>query len=93
MIETYIPSLNKIVNDYKVQLRVEREIVNIERAKKINSESVRQLAQNTHQIKEVRAGNKVVPKKILTSHSDIDSGLYENRFITFIASFILSSLR
>ncbi len=79
-IESYFQSLDRITKNAKSGLRYEQEVVAIEKAKKINSDSVRHLAQNTHLIKEVR-GDMVVPKKILNTQAEIEYAIYENRFI------------
>ena len=79
-IESFFPSLNKIIKDPKSGLRYEQEVVAIEKAKKTNSDSVRHLAANTHLIKEMR-GSDVIPKRILTTQAEIEYGIYENRFI------------
>lgn len=79
-IESYFPSLDKITKDPKSGLKYLQEVEAIEKAKKINSDSVRHLSANTHLIKEFREGN-VVPKKILTTQAEIEYAIYENRFI------------
>ncbi|MDX9691118.1 MAG: DUF2357 domain-containing protein [Acholeplasmataceae bacterium] len=79
-IESFFPSLNKITNNAKSGLRYEQEVTAIEKAKKINSDSVRHLAANTHLIKEVKDG-QVIPKKILVTNAEINYAIYENRFI------------
>ena len=79
-VESYVPSLNKIVANPKSSLKMEEEIVQIEKARKINSQSIKHLSANTHFIREVR-DDMVVPKKILTAFPEIDYGTYENRFI------------
>ncbi len=80
-LESYFPSIDKITNTPKTGIRYEQEIVPVEKAKKINSESVRHLASHTHFVKEVRDGNYVIPKKILTSYAEQEFSIYENRFI------------
>lgn len=80
-IESYFPSLNKIILNPKSALKYEDEVVAIEKAKKITSQSVRHLASNSHLIKEVREDGMVMPKKIQTTFSDVNYGVYENRFI------------
>ncbi|MBU1093102.1 MAG: hypothetical protein KKH01_01425 [Firmicutes bacterium] len=79
-IESFFPSLDKITKNAKSGLRYDQEIVAIEKAKKTNSESVRHLASHTHLIKEIRNG-EVVPKKILITQAEVDLAIYENRFI------------
>ena len=79
-IESYFPSLDKITRDPKSGLKYLQEVVQIEKAKKVNSDSIRHLAANTQMIKEVRNG-EVIPKQILTTQAEIDYAIYENRFI------------
>jgi hypothetical protein len=80
-IESYFPSLDKITKNPKSSLKYDEEIVAIEKAKKVSSQSIRHLASHTHMIKEVRSDGSVMPKKIMVQESDIDYGIYENRFI------------
>jgi len=79
-IESYFPSLDKITRDPKSGLKYLQEVVQIEKAKKVNSDSFRHLAANTQLIKEVRNG-EVIPKQILTTQAEIEYAIYENRFI------------
>ena len=80
-IESYFPSLDKITKNPKSSLKYDEEIVAIEKAKKVNSQSIRHLAAHTHFIKEVRNDGSVMPKKIMVQESEIDYCIYENRFI------------
>ncbi|CCV64119.1 conserved hypothetical protein [Alteracholeplasma palmae J233] len=78
-IELYYPSLEKITKTLKSNLKYQEDITIIEKAKKIDSKSVRHLASHTQYIKEVKP--YVIPKKILVNHSEIEYGIYENRMI------------
>ena len=88
-IESFFPSLDKITKNSKSGLRYDQEIVAIEKAKKTNSESVRHLASHTHLIKEIRNGD-VIPKKILITQAEIDIAIYENRFIMTLINRLFS---
>ena len=79
-IESYFPSIEKIILNPKSGLKYLEEIVPIEKAKKIRSNSIRHLASHTHFIREIR-DEVVMPKKIMTTETDIDYGTYENRFV------------
>ncbi len=79
-LESYLPSLNKIIMDPKSGLRYEQPVVAIEKAKKVNAQSIRHLSMHSHLIKEVRE-DMVIPKKIMTTQAEIEYGIYENRFI------------
>ena len=80
-LESYFPSLDRIIKNPKSALKYEEEITAIERAKKTTGASIRHLAANTHFIKEIRDDNVVIPKKILTVSAEQDYQIYENRFI------------
>jgi hypothetical protein len=80
-IEAYIPSIDAIIRNPKTFIKVEKEVVAVERAKKINSDSVRHLAVNSQFIKEVTEEGDIIPMKILTTYGEEDLGIYENRFV------------
>lgn len=80
-VESYFPSLNKIVMNPRSSVMREEAIVEIEKAKKVDSTSIKHLAANTHMLKEVTKEGHVIPSKILTSYAEVDYSLYENRFI------------
>ncbi len=83
-IEAYYPSIDKIARNYKSALRIEEDVVVIEKAKRTNSRTVRHLAANTHLLKEREQGDKskdILPTKLLVQESDIEYGIYENRFV------------
>eukprot|EP01156_Anaeramoeba_ignava_P017837 Anaeramoba_ignava/a90141_120.p1 GENE.a90141_120~~a90141_120.p1 ORF type:complete len:618 (-),score=124.85 a90141_120:2340-4193(-) len=80
IVESFLPSLNKIIMDPKSGLRYEQPVVPIEKAKKVNAQSIRHLSMHSHLIKEIR-DDMVIPKKIMTTQAEIDYGIYENRFI------------
>ena len=75
------PSFMKIMRDPKKTLRYEEDMVLVEKAKKVNTESVRHLASHTHLIKNVRQDGSVIPTKVLTTFSEDEHDIYENRFI------------
>jgi len=79
-IESYFASIYKIANNPKSGLRYDQEVTAIEKAKRVNSDSVRHLSANTHLIKEIRNHN-VIPKGILVTNAEIEYAIYENRFI------------
>jgi len=83
-IESYYPYIDKIVRNYKSALRVEEEVVIVEKAKKTSSRTVRHLAANTHLLKLPEKGDlrsNVKPKKLLVEYSEDEFGIYENRFV------------
>lgn len=86
--KTFIPILNncfksisKILKDPKKAIRYEQEVVAMEKVKKVSADTVRHLASHTQFIKQVDENGDVVPSKLLTTFSEDEIGIYENRFI------------
>ena len=79
-VESYFPSLNKISLDPKSVLKYMEDVVVVEKARKINSASVRHLAANTQYIREIRE-DMIIPSKILTTYAELEYGTYENRMV------------
>ncbi|CCV64251.1 conserved hypothetical protein [Alteracholeplasma palmae J233] len=80
-IEAYFPSIDRITRNLKSTLRYESEILPIEKTRKTNPESIRHLTQNTRYIKEINEDDEIIPEKVLNILSEIEYGIYENRFI------------
>lgn len=79
-IEKCIVPLDTIIRNPRRFIVQEEEIVPIERARKITSESVRHLAQHTNLIARVD-GDRVTPSSILNVFREESYEIYENRFI------------
>lgn len=79
-IESYFPSIDKITRSPRSYIKYDREVVEIEKSKKITSESIRHLASHTQYVREVNDEN-IKPSKILNVIADVDYNVYENRFI------------
>ena len=86
--KSFIPQLNlcfksisKILKDPKKAIRYEQEVVAMEKVKKVNSDTVRHLASHTQFIKKIDDNGDVIPSKLLTTFSEDEIGIYENRFI------------
>lgn len=75
------PSLLKICRDPKKTLAYMQEVVAMEKAKKLDSESIRHLASHTQYIRDINEQNEVIPSKILSTYAEDNIGIYENRFI------------
>ena len=80
-IESVYPAILKIMRDPKKSIRYEEEIVNVEKAKKVNSQTVRHLSSHTQLIKEITKEGDVIPSKVLTTYAEEELAIYENRFI------------
>lgn len=75
------PSLLKICRYPKKTLAYMQEVVAMEKAKKVDSESIRHLASHTQYIRDINEQNEVIPSKILSTYAEDNIGIYENRFI------------
>lgn len=80
-LETFFPSLLQITKDLKSALKYEEEILPIEKTRRTNPESIRHLLRNTRYIRDVGEDGEVIPEKVLNTLSEIEYGIYENRFI------------
>ena len=80
-IEECVPQLGEIVNNPRKVIQILSEIVAIEKAKKVTSESVMHLASHTQFVKSVDEVGNVTPNKILNIYNDDTIKIYENKFI------------
>jgi hypothetical protein len=80
-VEEAIPAIDRITRTPREQLKRVQQILPVERAKKIDSDTIRHLASHTENIKSVGRSGDVIPSKVMTSFSESDIGTYENRFI------------
>ena len=80
-VERIIPVIDKLTRNPRETLKKISEIVPVERAKKIDADTVRHLASHTQYIKQADRFGNVIPSKVLTSYYDQDLGTYENRFL------------
>ncbi len=80
-VEDIIPVIDKLTRNPRESLKKVSEVVAVERAKKIDSDTIRHLAANTQNIKEQDRYGNIIPSKVLTSYYDQDLGTYENRFL------------
>ena len=80
-IDEILPVIEKLTRNPGENLKKFSEVVPVERAKKIDSDTVRHLAANTQFIKSTDKKGNVIPSKLLTSYSESDLGTYENRFL------------
>lgn len=81
-IENLLFSAEQIVKNPKKFIVDERNIVNVEKAKRTDSETVRHLASHTNYIRSVdKATGEVMPSKLLVKEMEEDLLIYENRFV------------
>ena len=81
-LEGLVQSIDRIIRNPKHTIRYEDDIVVVEKAKKIDSASVRHLASHTGLIRDInRKSGQVTPTKILTRFAEEEIATYENRFV------------
>ncbi len=80
-VEGIIPVIDKLTRNPRETLKKVSHVVPVERAKRIDADTIRHLAQNTHLIKNVDESGAVMPTKVLTYYNEADLGTYENRFL------------
>lgn len=73
-------SVENIVRNPRRFIKEEYDVVAVEKAKKINSKTVRHLSSHTQNIQAVTDDN-VRPSKVLVAEIDEDLAIYENRFV------------
>ncbi len=81
VIESVYPAMLKIMRNPKKTIRYDEEVVAVEKAKKVNSQTVRHLSSHTQLIKEITKAGDVIPSKVLTTYAEEELAIYENRFI------------
>ena len=80
-IQDGILAMERIVLRPKLSLKDERELVKIERAKRVDSVAVRHLSTHTQFIKVIKDDGSVVPSTIMTRNLEEENAIYENRFL------------
>lgn len=80
-LENALYSVEQIVRNPRRFMAEEEIVVDVERARRTNAKTVRHLAVNTKNIRNISADGQVMPKKLLTSESREDLAIYENRVV------------
>lgn len=80
-LEKLLPHVERAAQNTRESIKVEQEVVAIEKVKKVDSSTVRHLAANSNLVREITSQGDVVPTKLLTSFKIEDYGVYENRFL------------
>ncbi|MBO5772602.1 MAG: hypothetical protein J6R37_02220 [Clostridia bacterium] len=84
-IEKCLLDIDRAIHEQRRFIENIEEIVGIEKARRITSESVRHLAQHTNLISKVE-DDTVTPEKILNIHREESFAVYENRFLYTLCS-------
>lgn len=88
-IEDCIDPLGDIVNNPKKTIQTLTEVVQVEKVKKIGSETVQHLSSHTQFIKTIDENGDVTPSKLLNIYNDDYYAIYENRFIATLIRHLL----
>ena len=80
-VEEAIPVIDRITRSPRENLKKVQQIVPVERARRIDQDTIRHLASHSENIKSINARGEVIPSKVMTSYNESDFGTYENRFI------------
>ncbi len=78
--EEALPYIQKAIDEQRRFIMQVENVVRVEKAKKITTDSVKHLAQHTNFIAKVE-GDMVTPNKILTIEREESFDIYENRFL------------
>lgn len=80
-LELTYPYLYNIMMNPKKTIRYEEDLVLVEKARKINADTVRHLSSHTQLIKKVEKDGNVIPTRVLTTFAEEEINIYENRFV------------
>ncbi len=80
-LEKGFDAIDTIIANPRTFIKDEPELVEAGLAKKINAQSITHLASHTQFVHSVDKKGNVTPEKILTVHAEIDTQIYENRFV------------
>lgn len=89
-IENGLFSIEQIVKNPKTFIREERELLSIEKAKRVDSIAVRHLSTHTEYIKEIRPDGTIRPSKIMSRQLEQEVAIYENRFVYALVKRLIS---
>ena len=80
-IESALYSIEQIVRNPRKFIAEEDDIVDVAKARRVTSRSVRHLASHSQYVRSVSDNGEVYPNKLLVSYLEDDLAIYENRFI------------
>jgi hypothetical protein len=80
-VENAIQSMETIMRDPKSFIKEEREVVNIEKVRKVDHQTIRHLSSHTEYVRKVYDDGRVEPTKLLTKFLETELAIYENRVV------------
>ena len=80
-LEEGLNAIEKILANPRTFIKEQAELVNVGLAKKVSSLSIRHFATHSQFVQSIDSNGEVIPEKVLTIYSEIETAIYENRFI------------
>lgn len=80
-VENAVQSMEAIMRDPKTFIKEEREVVGVEKVRKVDHQTVRHLSSNTQNVRKVFDDGRVQPTKLLTKFLETEYAIYENRVV------------
>ncbi|MBQ7163863.1 MAG: cell envelope integrity protein TolA, partial [Clostridia bacterium] len=80
-LESALFSVEKIVKNPRKFIIDEEILVDVAKARRTTSKTVRHLSSNSQYVQNITEEGEVRPKKLLTTEMDEDLAIYENRFV------------
>lgn len=80
-LESGLYSIEQIVRNPRKFIAENELIVDVAKARRTNSKTVRHLSSHSQYIQNISKDGEVMPKKLLTAELEEDIAIYENRFI------------
>ncbi|MEG1881805.1 MAG: hypothetical protein RR207_04845, partial [Clostridia bacterium] len=74
-------SIQRIVTNPRIFIKEERQIVSVDRTRKVDGETIRYLARHTSDINDIDDDGAVKPKQLNTGVAEVEVGIYENRVV------------
>lgn len=83
-IQELLPFVSNCIYENRRFIRNTGEIVDIEKVKKVNKDSIYDLSKNTNNIRKIKGDGEIEIKKLFVSEKIDDFAVYENKFLVFL---------
>ena len=80
-LEEGLNAIEKILANPRTFIKEQAELVQVGLAKKVSSLSIRHFATHSQFVQSIDSNGEVIPEKVLTIYTEIETAIYENRFI------------
>ena len=92
-LEEGLNTIEKILANPRTFIKEQAELVNVGLAKKVSSLSIRHFATHSQFVQSIDSSGEVIPEKVLTIYSEVETAIYENRFIMTLIKRCLSFIQ